>query len=80
MTEKSLLEKLYLDTYVERLKPNKIEPELQNLEMLKEYLFRIRYENCKTEKSNTWTKNDLDEALKTLKNKKARDDHGHIYL
>ena len=79
VTEKSLLEKLYLDTYIERLKPNKIEPDLQNLEKLKEYLFKIRYENCKTESSNTWTKSDLDKALKTLKNKKARDAHGHIY-
>ena len=32
VTEKSLLEKLYLDTYIERLKPNKIEPDLKNLE------------------------------------------------
>ena len=79
VTEKSLLEKLYLDTYIERLKPNKIETNLKNLEKLKEFLFEIRYENCKTERSNDWSKNDLDKTLKTLKNKKARDAHGHIY-
>ena len=79
VTEKSLLEKLYLETYIERLKPNKIENNLKSLEKLKEFLFEIRYENCKTERSNDWSKNDLDKTLKTLKNKKARDAHGHTY-
>ena len=41
ITDKRLLEKLYLDTYVDRLKPNRIAPCLENLEKLKEYLFQL---------------------------------------
>ena len=41
ITDKRLLEKLYLDTYVDRLKPNRIAPGLENLEKLKEYLFQL---------------------------------------
>ena len=80
ISDKSLLENLYLDTYVDRLKPNKMADGLENLENLKEYLFQLRYDICKTEKSKEWSKQDLDKALKALKNNKARDAHGHIYL
>ena len=79
ITDKKLLEKLYSDTYVDRLKPNDITPGLENLEKLKEYLFQLRYENCKTKKSEKWTTKDLEKVLKRLKYNKARDAHGHIY-
>ena len=42
VTNKSQLEKLYLKTYQERLKPNSIKPSLKTVEYLKEYLFEIR--------------------------------------
>ena len=79
ITEKSSLEQLYLDTYVERLKPNKMASGLENLERLKEYLFQLRYNLCKTRKSKEWTSKELEKALKSLKNNKARDAHGHVY-
>ena len=49
---------------------------MENLEKLKEYLFKLRYENCKSKKSKEWSKDDLEKALKNLKNNKARDAHG----
>ena len=73
------LESLYLETYVDRLKPNKIEDDLENLENLKEYLFKLSYTLAKNEKTPDWTFDDLHEALKSFKNKKARDANGHIY-
>ena len=73
------LEALYLETYVQRLKPNKMDDELENLENLKEYLFKLRYALAKTSKSPNWTLDKLEDALKTFKNNKARDAHGHIY-
>ena len=79
ISDKSLLEKLYLDTYVNRLKPNKMASGLEDLEELKEYLFKLRYENCKAKKSKDWSVDDLEKALKSAKNNKARDAHGHIY-
>ena len=79
ITDKKMLEKLYLETYVDRLKPNEITPGLEKLESLKEYLFKLRYDICKTKKTNQWTIEDLEKSLKSLKNNKARDAHGHIY-
>ena len=55
ITDKRLLEKSYLDTYVVRLKPNRIAPGLENLQKLKEHLFQLRYDNCKTKKTKEWT-------------------------
>ena len=43
LTDLKNLESLYLDTYVERLKPNQMPERLSNLENLKEYLFELRY-------------------------------------
>ena len=79
ITDRKLLENLYMDTYVERLKPNDIFPGLEKLEAMKEYLFNLRYEACKTKKTEGWTKDDLNIVFKSLKNNKARDSHGHVY-
>ena len=61
------------------MKPNKIEPQLQNLEELKEYLFQLRYELAKGLITPDWTMKKLEEALKSFKNNKSRDAHGHTY-
>ena len=79
VTEKELLEKLYIETYVERLQPNDISEGLENLESLKNYLFELRYEIAKEAPIAEWSKDDLDKVLKSLKNNKARDAHGHIF-
>ena len=73
------MEQLYLDTYINRLKPNVIKPGLETLEEMKEYLFNLRLELCKERKSRYWNLIDLDEVFKALKNNKARDAHGHTY-
>ena len=73
------LESLYLEMYVQRLKPNKMDDELDNLENLKEYLFKLSYALAKTSKTPNWTLDKLKDALKTLKNNKPRDAHGRIY-
>ena len=59
VTDKKMLEKLYMDTYADRLKPNETTPGLENLVKLKEYLFKLRYDICKTKKSSQWTIKDL---------------------
>ena len=62
ITDKKLLENLYMDTYIKRLKPNKIVPGLENLESLKEYLYKLRYEGCKSKKTEAWTRDDLNKV------------------
>ena len=79
ITDKKQLEKLYLETYIKRLKPNLITPGLESLEEMKEFLFQLRYNLCKDRTSCDWTMKDLGEVLKVSKNNKARDAHGHTY-
>ena len=79
VTSKSQLEKLYLKTYQERLQPNIIKPSLKESEYLKEYLFEIRLQLAKHQSSKKWTLQDLNKALKSFKNNKARDAIGHTY-
>ena len=79
ITDQNGLEQLYLKTYVERLKPNQIKPGLETLEEMKELLFKMRLEICKDRKSKWWEMDDLEAVLKSLKDDKARDAHGHTY-
>ena len=67
VTEKSQLEKLYLETYKERLKPNPISENFQELKELKEYLFSLRKRLAETEVSEDWTFSELEKVLKSLK-------------
>ena len=79
VTEKEALEKLYIETYVERLKPNTMTEGLEYLEKLKNYLFELRYNIAKVAPAMQWSKDDLEKVLKSLKNNKARDAHGHTF-
>ena len=79
VTNKSELEELYLNTYVQRLKPNPVKEGLDEIVKLKEMLFNMRMENSKYEVTKDWTMDDLAKVLKSLKDNKARDAHGHVY-
>ena len=52
---------------------------LENLNTLKNYLGELRYQAAKNAPTIEWTKDDLEKVLKTLKNNKARDAHGHSF-
>ena len=73
------LQTLYIDTYKTRLKPNNMKDGLKDLEKLKNYLFELRCRLAKNSSSHDWTILDLENALKSFKNKKARDSLGHSY-
>ena len=79
VTDRKELENLYLETYKSRLTPNPISEDLLELKNLKEYLFSIRKRLAESEISEDWSIDDLERVLKSLKNGKARDAHGHIY-
>ena len=79
VTDKKGLEALYLETYKDRLKPNKIADGLEELKSLKEYLFELRLKYASKIITEDWSLCDLEKVLKSLKNGKARDPHGHIY-
>ena len=79
VTNKDELEKLYVATYEERLQPNKVTDDMNELKSLKEYLFYMKYNIAGNKPTVDWETDDLEKALKTFKNNKARDEHGHIY-
>jgi hypothetical protein len=79
VTDKKGLEELYLETYKDRLKPNEIADGLEDLKSLKEYLFQLRLKYASQQISDDWSYSDLEKVLKSLKNGKSRDPHGHIY-
>ena len=79
VTDREELETLYIETYKSRLQPNPISVDMVELKYLKEYLHDIQMKIAKNRISKSWTLEDLRKALKSLKNNKARDEHGHIY-
>ena len=78
ITAPPLLRKLYLDTYVHRLRHREIRPELTEVYRLKTTLWNRRLEVLKSNKTQNWTLDDLTKTLKGLKNNKARDPDGYI--
>ena len=79
VTEHSKLKKLYASTYQKRMEHRKIIPHLEHLYTLKMELFKIRYEVCRSLKSDDWTENDLVLVLKSLKRNKSADSNGLVY-
>ena len=79
VTKRNELENLYLETYKARLSPNPMAEDLEELKELKEYLFKLRKRLAEKELTEDWTMDKLEKVLKSLKNNKARDAHGHIY-
>ena len=79
VTSKTGLLKLYKNTYVDRLAPKKAKVEYENLQKCKENLFETRYSIASLRKSPNWTIQQIEKVCKTLKNSKARDEHGMVY-
>ena len=72
------MEKLYSETYKDRLKHRQIDPEFKEMKEAKELLFEINLENSKNKKSKPWNIEQLEVVLKSLKKNKARDPHGLV--
>ena len=78
VTVPSALRSLYLNHYQERLKHKKIKDEyIENYDK-KVLLWDLRYDYLKENKSNDWTEENLELALKSLKSNKTRDPSGYI--
>ena len=79
LTSKTDLEDLYLRTYTSRLTPNPVAEEFREHSSLKSYLLQLETMLAQTDVTRSWTLSELDAALKTMKNGKARDSYGHVY-
>ena len=78
VTNPGELKKLYLDTFVSRLRHRKIKPGFEDLTFMKEYLCARRLEITSYTKASLLTRTKMDKVLNLLKNNKARDPHGLI--
>ena len=78
ITAPNALKKLYLETYVHRLRHRPIKHGLELLKSLKEDLWERRYKLLKENKTDGWKTSDIKKVLKTLKNNKARDPLGFV--
>ena len=78
VTNPNLLKKLYLETYVNRLRNRKIIPGLKYLKQIHEELFQLRLEKARLNKSPDWSMKDLDKVLSNLKTGKAIDPTGLV--
>ena len=72
------LQKLYLDTFVHRLRWRPMREDYAELFLLKEELCKLRLDCSKLNKSPQWTKPQLVKVLSSLKNNKSRDPHGIV--
>ena len=78
MTSHRDLQKLYLDTFVHRLRHRPIKEDYAEVFVLKEQLCKLRLEFTNMNKSPPWTKLQLLKVLSSLKNNKSRDPLGIV--
>ena len=76
ITNHSELKKLYLKTYTQRMRNRPMKSDLDYLKGFKDVLFNTRLKLASMKKSEDWTIEDLEKALKALKKDKARDPNG----
>ena len=79
VTDRDELEELYVETYETRLAPNPTSDDLEELKMLKSQLFSFNTRSAQSVVTEDWTIRDLEVALNSCKNNKARDIYGHTY-
>ena len=78
ITSKGALKKLYLDTYVHRLRNREMKSEYSDILELKTALWGERLRSLKVKHTPDWTLADLDSVIKSLKKNQTRDPSGLI--
>ena len=78
VTEPNALKKLYLETFQHRLRNRPSKKDYAEIEKLQEILCEKRLLWTADEKAPDWTEKEVREALKSLKNNKAKDPLGYI--
>ena len=66
------------EEFTYRLRNREMKGEYTELRELKEYLCHLRLQLAKTADYSRWTMDQLQKAIKKLRNNKCRDPHGHI--
>ena len=78
VTDQKELKKLYLETFIWRLRDRPIKPDLVELQSVKLAMFDSILKYCKKQKCELWTIKDLKSVLSSLKKNKCQDPSGLI--
>ena len=78
VSDQAGLKKLYLETFIWRLRERPMRPDLVEIENVKQQLFQAILKICKKTRSKPWTMEDLEKVLSNLKKDKCRDPQGLI--
>ena len=76
VTESEELKESYFNELKERLRSCPSHPELEEIHIIKEDLFKLKWEKNKTTVSCDWTMKELEDVLKQIKKGKFRDPKG----
>ena len=79
ITTKNGLLSLYEEEFKKRLSQDPPHPGYESIKKMKDYLFELRVQIGKNQKSENWTPKQVAKVCGTLKNNKARDNNGFIY-
>ena len=64
--------------YKDRLRCRPIRPDMKKMQKRKKHIFQLKMKLAETRESSDWNIDNLDKALKKLKNNKCRDNDGYI--
>ena len=78
VTNHENLKKLYLNTYKHRLRSRPIKEDFKNIKEHKDELFKLRMKLASSSKSEPWSRGQLEQVLKQLKEGKSRDPNGWV--
>ena len=78
VTDQEGLKKLYLETFLWRLRDRPIRPDLVDIQEVKTKLFETILESCTKKRTQPWTLKELEKVLNSLKKEKCRDPNGLI--
>ena len=78
ITNHERLKKLYLQTYIHRLRNRPIKEKFQEIKAFKDELFELKLSLASCNKSVPWTMENLEFVLKNLREGKSRDPNGWV--
>ena len=78
ITNHTSLKKLYLETFVWRLRQRPAHPNMVEIHNAKEKMFKTVMKLCEMTPSKPWNMVNLEKVLKSLKKDKCRDPHGLV--
>ena len=79
ITDQEGLKKLYLETFLWRLRDRPMKPDLVEIQSVKTKLFKTILKSCTKKRTQPWTPEDLEKVLNSLNKNKCCDPNGMVH-